>query len=216
MRSHAISFGGAALGAAAVLVFAPAWLTWTDRSVAAFDVFALALLAWYWLVTLQRDAAGTGRRAAMEDPGRNVVFGIVLAAVIFAFIAALQILAKAPHDSNPAHTAFCYAIGLGAVVFGWFLIHTAFLFRYAHLYYGDRDGDDKSDGGLLFPGHLEPSDLDFAYFSFVLGMTFQVSDVQITGAPIRRLALVHGLLSFGYNAAIISLGVNVVSGILHP
>ena len=102
-----------------------------------------------------------------------------------------------------------------ALVFGWLLIHTLFVLRYAHLYYQHRDEDDKNGGGLAFPGTHDPKDLDFAYFSFVLGMTFQVSDVQVTSPHIRALALVHGLISFGYNTAILALVVNTVAGLLH-
>jgi uncharacterized membrane protein len=108
-----------------------------------------------------------------------------------------------------------FASGFGAVVLGWLLVHTIFSFRYAHLYYGDRDRNNESDGGLIFPGRADPSYCDLAYFSFVIGMTFQVSDVQITDQRIRRLVLGHGLISFGYNTAILALVVNVVSNLLH-
>jgi uncharacterized membrane protein len=213
--SHAISFGAAALAATVVFLFAPGWFKPTTRVVAAYDVFALALLAWYWWIAFQRDPAAAGRRAATEDPGRNVVMAVVFGAVAFGFVAALAILARNPNDADPHHVALLYAIGLGAVILGWLLIHTILAFRYARLYYQDRDGDNKSDGGLIFPGGAEPNDLDFAYFSFVLGMTFQVSDVQICSTVIRRLALAHGMVSFGYNTAILALGVNVISNLLH-
>ena len=213
--SHVVSFGAAALAAVAVLLFAPAWLRMTTRVVAAYDVFALALLAWYWIIALQRDAAGAGRRAAMEDPGRNVVVVLAVASVAFGFAAALEILGHGPLEADPNRVALLYATGLGAVILGWFLIHTIFLFRYARLFYEDRDRDRKSDGGLIFPGGGEPNDLDFAYFSFVVGMTFQVSDVQVSSSKIRRLVLAHGLISFSYNSAVLALGVNVLSNLLH-
>jgi uncharacterized membrane protein len=125
------------------------------------------------------------------------------------------VLLPAPNHLTHHQTAAIYSLGFAAVVLGWLLIHTLFIFRYAHLYYEDRDRDNKSDGGLAFPGTHEPKDLDFAYFSFVLGMTFQVSDVQITSPRIRALALAHGLVSFGYNTAILALVVNTVAGLLH-
>jgi uncharacterized membrane protein len=211
--SHIVSFGIAILAAAIVVAVFPDWHGPWTRFVAAYDVFALCLLAWYWLIALQRDAEGAGRRAAMEDPGRNLIVVLVVASVAFGFGSALEILGRGSLHDDP-HRAFLYAIGLGAVVLGWFLIHTAFMFRYARLYYGDRDHDRMSDGGLVFPGGREPNDLDFAYFSFVLGMTFQVSDVQVTSPTIRKLALAHGLISFGYNTSILALVVNVVAGLL--
>jgi uncharacterized membrane protein len=214
MISHVVSFGGALLAAAIVALLFPNWHGPWTRFVAAYDVFALCLLAWYWLIALQRDAQGAGRRGAMEDPGRNVIVVLIVVSVAFGFGAALSILGHSAQEGDP-HTVFLYAIGLGAVVLGWFLIHTIFMFRYARLYYSDRDHDHKSDGGLIIPGCEEPNDLDFAYFSFVLGMTFQVSDIQVTSPAIRKLALAHGLISFGYNTSILALVVNVVAGFLH-
>jgi uncharacterized membrane protein len=214
MISHIVSFGAALLAAAIVGFSFPNWHGPWTRFAAAYDVFALCLLAWYWLIAFQRDAQGAGRRAAMEDPGRNVIVVLVVLSVAFGFGSALEILGRMSLEGDP-HRVLMYAIGLGAVVLGWFLIHTVFLFRYARLYYGDRDHDRKSDGGLIFPGGREPNDLDFAYFSFVLGMTFQVSDVQITSPSIRKLALAHGLISFGYNTSILALVVNVLAGLLH-
>jgi uncharacterized membrane protein len=105
--------------------------------------------------------------------------------------------------------------GVLAVCLGWFLIHTMFVFRYAHLYYYDSDQDGTAQRGLTFPGTTEPDDYDFAYFSFVIGMTFQVSDVQITDPGVRTLVLFHALLSFGYNTAILALGVNLASSLLN-
>jgi uncharacterized membrane protein len=101
------------------------------------------------------------------------------------------------------------------VCLGWFLIHTLFVFRYAHLYYFDSDRDGTAQRGLTFPGTTDPDDYDFAYFSFVVGMTFQVSDVQITDPGVRTVVLVHAILSFAYNTAILALVVNLASGLLN-
>ncbi len=94
------------------------------------------------------------------------------------------------------------------------MTHTTFAFRYAHEYYEAPAGAEKVDGGLQFPGEEQPDYLDFLYFSMVLGMTFQVSDVQITSRKFRRLATVHGLLSFLFNTIILALTVNIAAGLL--
>jgi uncharacterized membrane protein len=87
--------------------------------------------------------------------------------------------------------------------------------HYAHGFYSERDGDGEqsTSGGLEFPNEREPDFLDFDYFSFVIGMTCQVSDVQITSQEMRRLALVHGLLSFLFNTVILALTINLASGL---
>ena len=185
------------------------------RAVAVYDTAVVAMLLFYWIVIFSSDVAATRTRAASEDPGRNIAFAVVLTAIAFGFIAAFDILLPGQSALEKHRAALLYVLGFGAVVLGWLLIHTLFVFRYAHLYYRRRERSDKDGGGLVFPGTHEPKDLDFAYFSFVLGMTFQVSDVQVTAPRIRALALAHGLISFGYNTAILALVVNAVAGLLH-
>ncbi len=195
--------------------FGPHWLKPMVRVVACYDAGAIAMLLWLWNILLRSSTERTRARAAVQDPGRDAVFIVTLIAVAFGFVAAFAILGRNPNDHVPKHDAALYALGFGAVVLGWLLIHTSFSFRYAHLYYRDLDRNKESDRGLKFPGDDEPNYTDLAYFSFVIGMTFQVSDVQVLAKPIRRLVLGHGLISFAYNTAILALVVNVVSGLLH-
>ncbi len=214
-RERLIGYGGAALALVIVLVAAPASLRGVSRLVAAYDVATIVLLAMLWLRGMSVDAQQTRARAALEDPGRDVVFTIALLAGLIGIVSAVSILASAPHAASPAERRLAIALALTAVVMGWFVIHTIFTFRYAHLYYYDADGDEKRDGGIDFPDTKDPNDYDFAYFSFVLGMTFQVSDVRVTSQSLRRLALAHGLISFGYNTTIVALVVNIASSLLH-
>ena len=101
-----------------------------------------------------------------------------------------------------------------ALGFSWLLIHTRFAFHYAHRYYNIcKQQDTQIDGGLDFPGEREPDYLDFAYFSFVIGTTFQVSDVEITSRTLRRTVLVHGLLSFALNTFVVALTINIIAGL---
>jgi uncharacterized membrane protein len=208
-----VGIGTACVVAALVVVFGPAWLHRTVRGVAAYDAAAIVLLAFNWLYGLRNDAAHTEKRASQEDPGRNIVMVIIVATVAAGLASAIVILGRgAAVPAGDRNIALVF--GLLAVVLGWFLIHTTFIFRYAHLYYYDSDKDGTAQRGLTFPGTTEPDDYDFAYFSFVIGMTFQVSDVQITDPGVRSLALFHALLSFGYNTAILALVVNLASGLL--
>jgi uncharacterized membrane protein len=173
-----------------------------------------SILIFDWTYALRNDAMHTQMRAAQSDPGRNIVMFIVLASVAAGLASAILILGKGsavpPSDRNLA-----LAFGVAAVILGWFLIHSNFIFRYAHLYYHDSNRDGDAQPCLKFPGTTEPDDYDFAYFSFVIGMTFQASDVQITHPGVRSLALFHAVLSFGYNTTILALGVNLASSILN-
>ena len=211
VRNRGIAFGSALLVFIAVAVFAPAWLHGTLRGVAAYDAGALALLANYWFVGLKGDAKETYRRAALTDPGKNIVLWVVIASCLAGLGSAVAILGHAPNVPQ-VDRSLALALGLAAVVLGWLVIHTTFIFRYAHLYYVSEEGAMRK--GLFFPGDDEPDDYDFAYFSFVLGMTFQVSDVQIVDSGVRKLALIHGLISFAYNTAILALVINLASNLL--
>jgi uncharacterized membrane protein len=214
-RGRLAGFGSAALAALLVLFFAPAWLSGTTRSVAAYDAAAVVMLAVFWFVGMHRDPSYTAERAALEDPGRNAVLALVLGSVGFGLAAAIIILGRGPHVTSNNERAVIYAVGLLAVIAGWALIHTMFVFRYAHLFYYDSDDDGSAQRGLVFPGTEEPNDFDFAYFSFVIGMTFQVSDVSIKDRGVRNVALFHALISFAYNTAIVALVINLVSGLFH-
>jgi uncharacterized membrane protein len=213
-KSRLAGMSGALIAGLLVLFFAPAWLRGTVRPVAAYDVAAIIVLAFDWMFALRNNATHTERRAAEADPGRNIVLFVVLLSVAAGLASAIIILGKGP--AVPASDrGLALTFGLLAVALGWFLIHSTFIFRYAHLYYYDSDADGSAQRGLTFPGTTEPDDYDFAYFSFVIGMTFQVSDVQITDPGVRSLALFHALLSFGYNTAILALGVNLASSLLN-
>ena len=96
------------------------------------------------------------------------------------------------------------------LLLSWLISHVVFAFRYAHEFYSRDQGGPGVDGGLDFPEEKEPDYLDFLYFALVLGMTFQVSDVQITSRKLRRVATLHGLLSFLFNTVIVALTINEV------
>jgi len=96
----------------------------------------------------------------------------------------------------------------------WLVTHVTFAFRYAHEFYAKDLGGPDVDRGLEFPGETAPDYLDFLYFSLVLGMTFQVSDVQITSRKFRRVAALHGLIGFLFNTVIVAFTVNIAAGLM--
>jgi uncharacterized membrane protein len=212
---RAIAWSASLIVAGIVALLAPGWIEGLLRAVAAYDAGAIVLLAFYWLVSVRADPGDTQCRAALEDPGRNIALSIVLLSVVAGLVSAVLILGHGVQLATVQERAASYALGIIAVISGWFLIHTTFMFRYAHLYYFDSDEDGTAERGLRFPGETNPNDYDFAYYSFVIGMTFQVSDVSITDPGVRRFTLFHALISFGYNTMIIALVINVLSGLFH-
>jgi uncharacterized membrane protein len=180
------------------------------RAVAGWDAGAFTFLCLVWFLILGSDQQETKCRAAGVDPGRTVVGALITMASAFSIFAGSYVMRHAA-SIEPNHKDALVALALVAVVLAWGLTHTSYTLRYAHLYYRD---DDEGEGGLTFPGDNEPDDYDFAYFSFTIGMTFQVSDVVITSRQIRRAVLGHGLISFAYNTVILALALNLLFGFL--
>jgi uncharacterized membrane protein len=205
----------AAVTAVGIAVLAPSWLPGHVRVVACYDAAVVVMLISYATVIVRATPAETMRHASEEDPGRNWAFVIALVAVAFGFFSAFAVLGHDTQDLPAQHQPTVVVLGFAAVALGWLLIHTVFVFRYARLYYRDGDRDRESDRGLNFPGAEDPDYLDLAYFSLVVGMTFQVSDVQVTARNVRALVLLQGLISFFYYTSLVALVVNIVSSLLH-
>jgi len=196
-----------------VYLVAPEWLHGATHFVAAYDAGALTLLSFFWLVGLHGDPRLTRARATLNDPGRNAVFLVVMSAVVVGLIAAVAIIGRGPQVQNDLEKWTAYVLGVAAIILGWLLVHTVYTFRYAHMYWYDDDGDGTVCGGFKFPGTEDPSDWDFAYFSFCLGTSFAVSDPQVTETRVRREVIVHSIISFAYNSLIIGMVINLFAGI---
>ncbi len=151
--------------------------------------------------------------AAAQEEGEWTVFWLTVAAVTFSFVAIIDEFAGMK-ELPPAQRNLHVILVAVTLLVSWLMTHTTFAFRYAHEYYEVDPGSVGIVGGLEFPGEKRPDYFDFLYFALVLGMTFQVSDVQITARKFRRLAAAHGLLSFLYNTIILALTVNIAAGML--
>ncbi|RYF99854.1 MAG: DUF1345 domain-containing protein [Chitinophagaceae bacterium] len=175
----------------------------------------------YWITFFSAKPHEIRKIARMQDSSRPVIFLIVLLSAFVSLLAIILLLKSLPSKDGAAYYIHL-ALSVSSVAMGWILIHTIFTVRYAHLYYQPGANEKHTDlqnqaekfGGLDFPGDEEPGYLDFAYFAFVIGMTFQVSDVEISSARLRRIALIQGLLSFAFNAIIVALCINIISGII--
>ncbi len=204
-----------AAGAFALLAaLAPTWMPTLVRVVAAYDIAVVSLLAWYASLVVRSTPQETKALASEEDPGRNAVFWIAISAVVFGIVAAFNVLGHGPHNLPYAQELSIDGLAFAAVALGWLLIHTIFIFRYAHLYHRAGSGAAPKDPGLNFPGGADLAFMDFAYFSLVVGMTFQVSDVQVTSRSVRSVVLLQGLIAFFYYTTLVALVVNLVSGLL--
>jgi uncharacterized membrane protein len=172
----------------------------------------VAVGIWLALIML---AVGTAKPERMrslarrQDASRWVIPPVIVGAAAASLAAAIELLQKRSGETMAMETLRLSLAG-GVVVASWTLIHTVFAVHYAHGFYGDGPAPGPDDaGGLLFPGDdALPDFWDFFYFSLVLGMTCQVSDVQITGKRMRRLASLHGALAFFFNTVILALTIN--------
>jgi uncharacterized membrane protein len=204
---HRLALGlalGLAAGAA-VFFASPEQDRFPSAPIAGWNVFATVILALDWLIILTTPQRNIRERAQEEDLSRLLIFLFVVVAACAALFAVVV-----HKRQTGGHFTVHLLLTLSTVILSWTLVHTVFGLRYAHTFYGDRDGPgvDRYAGGLIFPGDRSPDYFDFAYFSFVIGMTCQVSDVQITSRKMRRLTLLHSVLSFGFNTVILALTVS--------
>ncbi|SCK59910.1 Uncharacterized membrane protein [Variovorax sp. HW608] len=169
-----------------------------------------------WRLAEISNAQGTRHRAQALDQPRASILAVMLTAVGVSAIVIAMLLQRVPHLCGAQRVGHI-ALGLLALACSWLLIHTIYAFHYAHRYYQAECGEQGHQGhqghlaGLDFPGKAEPDYFDFLYYSFVVGMTSQVSDVQVRSREMRRLTLVHGVLAFAFNMLVLALSINVVA-----
>ena len=179
--------------------------------------FCFTILLMLWAIILTTTAAEVRVIAGKQDSSAAIISIFVLFASIVSLFAVVFLMRTLP---NPKEAGYPYHVGFSilSVILSWVMIHTIFAIRYTHLYYNilfeERMSQKEHKGGLIFPSDDPPDYFDFAYFSFVIGMTWQVSDVQITSKRIRRIVLIHALLSFVYNTVILALTINIISNLI--
>jgi uncharacterized membrane protein len=179
--------------------------------------FSFTVLLMLWAIILTTTAAEVKVIAVIQDSSRTIISVVILFASVVSLFAVIFLMRTLP---NPNQAGFPFHVGFAitSVILSWIMIHTIFAIRYAHLYYNllyeERMSQKEHKGGLIFPSDDPPDYFDFAYFSFVIGMTWQVSDIQISSRRIRRMVLFHALLSFLYNTVILALTINIISGLI--
>jgi uncharacterized membrane protein len=204
---------GALASMLALFPLLPNDLRLTTRILCAWDGGLLIYLAFSLALFAREPAGSVPRNAARQQDGEWTIFAITVATVLASFAAIFGEFSATKALHGAAKEATIGLIGLTLFV-SWLMLHTTFCYRYAHEYYTSSTEGADFDRGLDFPGEKNPDYLDFAYFALVLGMTFQVSDVQITSRKLRRLAALHGLLGFLFNTVIIALSVNIGASLM--
>jgi uncharacterized membrane protein len=172
--------------------------------------FALTYIIISIIIFLKLQVSDIENNANKEDGSKIFVFISIL---LSSFASMLTVLLLMLSDSMRTQEALTIAISILGIMVSWLLVHTIFTFHYANMYYSKKIYITSDDCPLIFPGKVKPDYVDFAYFSFVIGMTFQVSDVEIASHRIRRVALVHGLLSFTLNTFVVALTINLIAGL---
>lgn len=182
------------------------------KLIVGWDIFCLSMIIFNWILFISTNSDDLCSVVEKQDDGLKAIFAIVLVAVSFSVFGTLALLVE---KSDTAENKIWHTIiSLSPVLFSWFLLHTMFTVRYAHLYHDHNKLHTGSEvGGIEFPTDEAPDYLDFAYFSFVIGMTFQVSDVTVSSRAIRRFVLMHGLISFAFNTIIVALTINTLAGL---
>jgi uncharacterized membrane protein len=174
---------------------------------AGWDVAAVLYLLWVWVAVRRLDVSQTRELAAREALNGATAELVVLGAGVASLLAVAFALLGAGKAAGETK-AYLIGIGVLSVVLSWAVVHIVYALRYARAYYS------PPDGGIDFNEPDLPTYLDFAYFSFTIGMTFQVADTNITAKPVRRIVLRHALLSYLFGAVILAVAINLVATLL--
>ena len=178
---------------------------WQLAVLIGFDVWAVAQVAWVVVAVLPLDAAHTKVQALREDDSRTSAALVIITAALACLVGVVVGLVKA-NEVSGVETVVITAVAVASVVLAWLTVHLVFVLRYADLYYND------GIGGVDFPGDEDPDYRDFAYLGFTIGMTYQVSDTNVTSRAIRRTIIRHALISFLFGTVIIGVTINVMAG----
>ncbi|MBV1704871.1 MAG: DUF1345 domain-containing protein [Hyphomicrobiales bacterium] len=215
LRAHPRLLLCMALAAIAYFATPAAWRGAT-RGLIAWDFGTALYVTLVGIVVTRATRDDMARRAREEDDSAWVIFSAVALAACVSFVAIayeLNLTKSMQGASRGLHTA----LALASVLLSWTLLHLMFALHYAHEYMiewaATPEADPDRRGGLTFPGTPEPLYWDFLYFSFIIGVASQTADVEIASTPMRRLALVHGVVAFFFNVGTLALTVNVAAGL---
>ena len=209
IRANPRLFTSVAVGLVLALLI-PGDASPTLRAVIAWDCGTILYLGLVIAMAAGASEASMRQRAALEDEARWVLLALVAGAAFFSMFAILHIMREAKAAGGTTMLIEAVLAGM-TIMLSWLFAHTVFAVHYAHDYFNDLN--ENRPPGLNFPSERDDPDYwDFLYFSFVIGMTAQVSDVQVLTQRWRRLVLAHGILSFLFNTVVLALSINLLAG----
>jgi len=212
MRARPRLFTSVALGLIVGLMLPSEWRPVT-RGLIGWNVAIWLYLCAALVMIVRSDHRDIHRRALMQDDGRYFILTLAALSSTISFGAIFAQLANIK-DIPPSAKGLHIFLALATIVGSWFFVHMTFALHYAHEFFrlSKPDADGKWRGCIEFPGVLRPEYFDFLYFSYVIGVACATADVNITGTSVRRLALVHCILAFFYNNAVLAMSINIGAG----
>ncbi|HEY9771549.1 MAG TPA: DUF1345 domain-containing protein [Coleofasciculaceae cyanobacterium] len=199
----------AIVGSVLIYILTPQWLQLYTRIIIAWNAGVIVFLASVFLMTSRATSEKMRSQAQRQDESRWIILIVVVVAACTSLLAIVFML-NGSKNSQPL-LILHIILALFTIFASWLLIHTMFALHYAHLYY---QNNHQQLEPLEFPGEKLPDYADFIYFSLGIGMTSQVADVQIASRILRRLALVHQVLSFFFNTLILALAINIMASLI--
>jgi uncharacterized membrane protein len=189
--------------------FIPFAIPGVMRAAIAWDVGAIVFLAVTFMTVGNSNFEQLKQHAGQTDAQLWIILAIIVVAAVASLASLAFVMQKEPGPNAPSLHARIAVSGV-TILISWIFVHATFAIRYAHYFCSNPARKGKHRGGLIFPGTERPDFWDFTYYAFVVGMTCQVSDVQVTSSPMRRLTLFHGVLAFFFNACVLALAVNIL------
>lgn len=192
-----------------LLAVLPGHMRLATRFILAWDVTAVLYITSIMWMFSRSTVEDCHDHAALNDEGDWAILVLVVASATVSFICIAVELTMLKSGEQPVALGV-FITGM-TVALSWAFTHTVFTLHYANIYYRP---DDDGPGGLVFPGHREPDYRDFLYYSFVIGCASQTADVATVSRAMRHLTMVHGIVSFAFNTAILALTINVGASLL--
>jgi uncharacterized membrane protein len=198
---------GIGAGAVTFAIAAFVGASWSVSVLIGWDTVTLIFLGWVWTTILYKDAKATERLALAEDDSRAAADAVILGASVVSLVAIFLTLSQAAKSSG-SHAISLAALSVISILLGWAAIQTTFTLMYARLFYTPPSGGIEFEDG-------DPDYRDFAYTAFTIGMTYQVSDTDISQKRVRHVVVRHAILSFVFGTTIIAVAINAVANLVN-